>query len=381
MRDVYVAGTGMTEFRPYPAGSAPMLTRQAAVAALRDAGITFADLDAMVTGSARPHTPRGVYLAKELGLTGLTVLHAESASASGLAAIHTAWLAIQSGQHEAVLVLGIDCPDDASLSVQDQIEGEGHLPAPAMYAMMATRRMHERESTPQHLALVAAKNWNYARENNPFATRRSEAPVTPEKVLASRMVSTPLTSMMCTPWGEGAGAVVLCSEAFLARTSRRTGAVARLKAARYETETYQPGHLFRGAVTGAPEMTRRAARAVYDAAGVGPEDIDVALVHDAFAVEELFFYEQLGFCAEGAAEGLVEQGAFGPDSRERFGLPEFSTHGGLIAGGHPGGPTGLAQIWEADRQLRTAGKQTALCHMLGVGTVALAQVYDRVDLS
>lgn len=125
-------------------------------------------------------------------------------------------------------------------------------------------------------------------------------------------------------------------------------------------------------------MTRAAAAAAYGKAGADPRDIEVVQVHDAFAVEELFYYELLGFCADGEAEGLVERGAFGPGSRERFGLPEFSTHGGLLAGGHPGGPTGVAQVHETVRQLR-AGRRLALCHMLGAGSVAIAQVYQRAE--
>jgi len=327
-----------------------------------------------VAGSAHPLTPRGVYLAKELGVTGLAVLHTEHASASGLAAMHQAWMLVGSGECEAVLVLGVDCPE-SELSVLSIIEGEGNLPAPALFAMWARRRMHERGTTPRHLAAVAAKNWNYAR-TNPFAARRAAAEVTVEQVLASRMVATPLTSMMCTPWGEGAAAAVVCSADFLRRGHGVGGAV-RLRGSHVESETYAPGHVFQGAIVGPPAMTQRAAEAIYERTDVEPTDLDVVQVHDAFAIEELFYYELLGLCAEGEAEALVEKGAFGPGSRERFGLPEFSTHGGLIAGGHPGGPTGVAQVHETVRQLR-AGRRLGLCHMLGAGSVAITQVYERV---
>jgi acetyl-CoA acetyltransferase len=373
VRDVFVAGTGMVRFGRHAAGSARALARGAGLAALADAGCTFADLDGFVAGSAHPLTPRGVYLAKELGVTGLAVLHAEHASASGLAAVHEARALVGSGECEAVLVLGIDCPE-RDVSVLSIIEGEGNLPAPALFAMWATRRMHDRGTAPRHLAAVAAKNWNYAR-TNPYAARRANDEVTVEQVLASRMVATPLTSMMCTPWGEGAAAAVVCSADFLARRVGGGEAV-RLRGSHVESETYAPGHVFQGAIVGPPEMSRAAAAAVYAKAGVDPRDIDVVQVHDAFAIEELFYYELLGFCAEGEAEGKVEQGAFGPGSRQRFGLPEFSTHGGLIAGGHPGGPTGVAQVHETVRQLR-AGRRLGLCHMLGAGSVAITQVYER----
>jgi acetyl-CoA acetyltransferase len=372
VRDVFVAGTGMMPFGRHPAGSARALARGASVAALRDAGCVFADLDAFIAGSAHPLTPRGVYLAKELGVTGLAVLHAEHASASGLAAVHQAWLAVGSGEADAVLVLGIDCPE-RDLPALSIIEGEGNLPAPALFAMWAARRMHERGTTERHLAAVAAKNWNYARAN-PFAARRAADEVTVDQVLASRMVAAPLRSMMCTPWGEGAAAAVVCSADFLSRHGVRHGI--RLRASHVESETYTPGHVFSGAIVGPPAMTRAAAAAVYAKAGVEPTDLDVVQVHDAFAIEELFYYELLGFCVDGEAEELVERGAFGPGSRERFGLPEFSTHGGLIAGGHPGGPTGVAQVHETVRRLR-AGSRFGLCHLLGAGSVAITQIYER----
>jgi acetyl-CoA acetyltransferase len=372
MHDVMVLGTGMVPFGRYAPGSARRLAVDASVVALQDAGCTFADLDAFVCGSAHPFTPRGVYLAKELGVTGLAVLHAEHASASGLAAMHLAWLGVRSGVYEAVLVLGIDCPETGK-SALEIIEGEGNLPAPALFAMWANRRMHDRGTTPRHLATVAAKNWNYARDNS-YAARRSAEPITVEKVLGSRMVAPPLTSMMCTPWGEGAAAAVVCSEEFAARHG--AARPVRLLHSHVESETFGPGHVFQGAIVGPPDMTRRAATALYRATGRAPADVDVVQVHDAFAIEELFYYELLGFAADGEAESLVEKGAFGPGSRERFGLPEFSTHGGLIAGGHPGGPTGLAQVHETVRQLR-GGRSVGLCHMLGAGSVAITQLYQR----
>jgi acetyl-CoA acetyltransferase len=372
MREVMVLGVGMVPFGRYPPGAARRIAVQASAAALSDAGCAFADLDAFICGAAHPLTPRGVYLAKELGLTGLAVLHAEHASASGLAAMHLAWQGVRAGAYEAVLVLGIDCPESEK-SVLEIIEGEGNLPAPALFAMWARRRMHERGTTPRHLAAVAAKNWNYARDN-PFAARRATEPVTVEKVLASRVVAPPLTSMMCTPWGEGAGAAVVCSAEFAERFGAERAV--RLLHSHIESETYGPGHVFQGAIVGPPAMTRAAATALYEATGHEPSDVDVVQVHDAFAIEELYYYELLGFAAEGESESLVSKGAFGPGSRERFRLPEFSTHGGLIGGGHPGGPTGLAQVHETVRQLR-AGRSVGLCHMLGAGSVAITQLYER----
>ena len=123
-------------------------------------------------------------------------------------------------------------------------------------------------------------------------------------------------------------------------------------------------------------MSRTTAAKALQLAGLTPKDVDVVQVHDAFAVEEFIYYELLGFSKPGETEALVDEGAFGPGSRQRFGLPEFSTHGGLLAGGHPGGPTGLAQIWETVRRLR-GGDKVGMCHLLGSGSVCIVQMLVR----
>ena len=148
-----------------------------------------------------------------------------------------------------------------------------------------------------------------------------------------------------------------------------------------QSETYARGHTFVGPVVGPSTMTRDTARECYEAAGIGPGDVSVAFCHDAFVNEELEYYELLGFCGEGEAEKLVEAGETGPGGR----IP-FNTDGGLIARGHPGGPTGTAQIHEAVLQLRgeAAGRQVdgarvALAHLVGGGSVCTVNLLERVD--
>jgi acetyl-CoA acetyltransferase len=198
--------------------------------------------------------------------------------------------------------------------------------------------------------------------------------VTVARVLASRMVADPFTSMMCTPWGEGAAAAVLC-----ARSDWPAGAThppVRLAASACGSDAWSPDLILEGAIVGPPGLSRTTASRALSQAGVAPGDVDVVQVHDAFAIEELLYYELLGFCGPGEAEGLVDRGAFGPASRRRFGLPEFSTDGGLLARGHPGAPTGLAQIHETVRRLR-AGDRVGMCHLLGAGSVCVVQVLVR----
>jgi acetyl-CoA acetyltransferase len=185
--------------------------------------------------------------------------------------------------------------------------------------------------------------------------------------------------MMCCPPDDGAACVIVARED-LVRSRQPGRRVVRPLASALQSETYARGHAFVGPVVGPATMTRDTARECYEAAGIGPEDVSVAYCHDAFVNEELEYYELLGFCAEGEAEKLVEDGETGPGGR----IP-FNTDGGLIARGHPGGPTGLAQIHEAVRQLRgeATGRQVdnarvALAHLVGGGSVCTVNLLDAV---
>lgn len=376
MRDVYVLGTGMVPFTRYRVDQTPALVRESGVRALTDAGCTFADVEAVYMAAAHPLAPRGILVAKELGLNGAPLQHVDNASATGTSALHEAWMAVGSGLADTAIVLAYDVAPP-TLSVADVIESEDNVPPVALFAMWARRRMHDAGTRPEHLAMVAAKNWNYAREN-PYAVRRAQEPVTVEAVLASREVASPLRSMMCTAWCDGAGAVVLGSAEALERFGSDRPAI-RLASSVLRSETYEPGHVFLGAIVGPPAMTRATVARSLEAAGLGPADLDVVQVHDAFAIEEIVYYELLGFTEPGETERLLEQGAFGPGSKERFGLPEFSTGGGLIARGHPGGPTGVAQVHETVARLRDPATRDrhGLCHMLGAGSMCVAQVLVR----
>ncbi|MBO4256223.1 thiolase family protein [Streptomyces griseorubiginosus] len=350
------------------AGVAPAV--DAAVAALRDADATFADIEAFYGGAAHPLSPRAPQIAQQLGLTGAAVQHITNASATGLAAVHEAAHAIEAGAADVVLVVGYDIPQH-HLATEQLIVAENGVAPVVSFALVTQLRMAASGTSNWHLAAVAAKNWNYAR-SNPFAARRASAQVTPERVLASKVVAEPLTTMMCTSWTEGAAAVVLCSKRALSRFTRHrpvrlAGSVLRSAAAGIE-----------GSMLGTAELTRATARSAYELSGIEPRDVDIVQVHDAFSIEEIQNYELLGFSEPGETEKLIEAGAFGPGSRHLHGKPEFSTDGGLIARGHPGGPTGVAQIWETVRQLREPdGARIGLCHLIGTGAVSVAQLYER----
>ena len=378
MQDVAVLGVGMYRFGMYPDVSNEDMARTAGLEALADAGLSFQDVGAAYVGHIFAQVMSGVRVMKEFGLTGLPVQRIENASATGSATFREACHAVASGRHDVVMALGFDkmtAIAGASGGSPDGME-DAILPA-AFFALWATRRMHERGMKAEHLAKIAAKNLNNG-ALNPMSQRQPKEPITVDKVLGSRMVSWPLTTRMSCPIGDGAACAIV-GRADLAKKLRPDRPVVRVLASDLQSEKYAPGHLFQGPVVGPGQMTVDTSKNCYEEAGVGPEDIDLVQVHDAFAIEELEYYELLGMCAPGEAEACIDRGDF-----ELGGRVPFSTDGGLIARGHPGGPTGLAQIWETTLQLRgEAGKRqvadarTGLCHMMGGGSVCCVHILQR----
>ncbi|WCO66297.1 thiolase family protein [Iamia majanohamensis] len=376
-RRVFVVGVGMHPFgnEGVPASDMGYI---AGTAALDDAGIDFPEVGALYNGHLGGGITAGVHIAKDLGLTGLPVTHVENASATGSSAFGEAVHAVAGGRVDVAMALGFDDMNRMaglgrggrrSLGAEDVM-----LPA-AFFAMWATRRMHEVGTTVETFAAIAAKNWNHAREN-PMAQRRADHEMTVGEVLASTMISYPHTSKMACAAGGGGAAAIVATE----RVARRLGGpMIEVVASQQRSETYTDGHVFLGAVIGPAQMTRDTASDAYEQAGLGPRDLDLVQVHDAFPIEELVYYELLGICADGEGDGLVATG----QTSLGGGIP-FSTDGGLTARGHPGGPTGLAQIHETVLQLRGAagprqvgGARTGLCHMAGAGSVCVVHILQR----
>jgi acetyl-CoA acetyltransferase len=373
-RDVYVIGVGMAPFGQ-PDAKAADLGFEAGVAALDDAGIDFREVGYLYNGYLTAGLLTGVTLAKDLGLTGVPVTHVENASATGSCAFHEAVQVVAGGSVEVAMALGFDDLNKAAPSIGGRKPGIDQVILPAaFFAMWATRRMHEVGTTVETYAAIAAKNWNHAR-HNPYAQRRADHEVTVEEVLASRMVAYPHTSKMACAAGSGAAAAIVATREVAERLAGGRPLV-KVVASQQESERYTDGHIFMGAVVGPGELTESTAKAAYEEAGLGPADLDLAHVHDAFPIEELMYYELLGICGPGEGDKLVAEGATSLGGR----IP-FSTDGGLIGRGHPGGPTGLAQIWDVTNQLRgesgplqVDGARTGLAHMMGAGAVCVVHI-------
>lgn len=381
LEDVYVVGVGMHPFGKHGASNKQM-AYTAAKGALDDAGLKFRDVEYLYNGYIMGVTTEGVSIAKHLGLTGVPIVHVENASATGSSAFREACLQVASGRSNVAMALGFDDIIRMGKMMMQMMAAEGPkidsivLPA-GFFAMWAVRRMHEYGTKEETFAKIAAKNWNHAR-HNPNAQRRSDHEVTAEEVLNSKKVAYPHTSMMACATGGGAACAIVANK----ETARRLAngrPLVRVTASQLRSETYTEGHVFLGAVVGPAQSTVDTANAAYEEAGLGPKDLSLVHVHDAFPIEELMYYELLGICEPGEGDRLVEEGATAIGGR----IP-FSTDGGLIARGHPGGPTGLAQVWDATQQLRgeagkrqVEGARNALVHMMGAGSVCAVHILQK----
>lgn len=411
MRDVYIAGAAMTCFGKFPDTTIRALAEEATRGALQDAGVEAADIGMVFFSNAvaglltNQEMIRGQVALRHTGLLGVPMVNVENACASASSAFYLACMAVGSGAADVALAIGSEklTHEDRSRSFAaigtavDQLqvaelqqwasprsagsplpEQADSLPAEAdggaaaggkrsffmdIYAANSRAYMESSGATRQDFAQVAVKSHRYA-ALNPYAQYRSE--VTVEDVLASREIAPPLTLLMCSPIGDGAAAMVVCSP----DAARRLGARVRVRAcALVSGRDRRPGE---------PGAVERAAQAAYEESGVGPRDLDVVELHDAAAPAELMAYEELGLCGEGEGPALLASGATGPGGR----IP-VNTSGGLLSKGHPIGATGCAQLVELSDQLRgrcgqrqVNGARVALAQNGGgfLGTDAAAMV-------
>jgi len=372
MNGVVIAGAGMTRFMRAPGTGLRQLATEAAHQAMADAGITPADVGRIFFGNAagatvtRQDMVRGQVAFRHDPLAAVPLINVENACASGGSAVMLGIEAVASGAVDVVLAVGAEqlSHDERSRSAQAlrgsmDITEIGEEDAPTMspgqsalmecYAGEGRDYMSEYGATVEDFARVAVKNRRHA-GLNPRA--QFSAPLTLDAVTGGRMIAAPLTLSMCSPISDGAAAVVICTEAYA--LTRGIGGV------RVLASNIAPG---RGAGS---SPLRDAGRLAFEAAGLGPGDLDLVEMHDAAAPAELIQYEDLGLCARGDAIGLIRDGATDLGGR----LP-VNTSGGLMSRGHPLGATGCAQIFEIYEQLMgSAGARQIAGARLGMAVNA-----------
>ncbi|MFF8941764.1 lipid-transfer protein [Streptomyces sp. NPDC014864] len=389
----HVAGAGMVPFTK-PGASKPydVMGERAARAALADAGIDYDLVEQAYVGYVYGDSTGGQAALYGLGQTGIPIVNVNNNCATGSSALWLARQAVESGVAECVLALGFEQmnkgalplvwgdrphPLHRSFATMEAVQGRnGNAPWAAEFFGGAGAQYARRHGTaPETFARISVKSRQHA-AHNPYAVFRT--PVTVDEVLDSPHIHGPLTRLQCCPPTCGAAAAVVCSRDFARRHGLRT---VRIRAQALTSDTmssFNSGDMMK--LVGY-DMTRAAAHDVYEAAGVGPEDIRVVELHDCFTANELITYEALGLTPEGTAEKFVIDG-----DNTYGGRVVTNPSGGLLSKGHPLGATGLAQCAELVWQLRgEAGARQvedvnlALQHNIGLGGACVVTLYERAD--
>lgn len=335
--------------------------------ALKDSGLGQNAIEAVYCGHAFGGMLTGQRIVKEIGMGGIPVLNVDNACSGGASALHLAWKSVASGEHAAALVIGVDKLTQFGGGtlplVAEDPEVQRGMVMPALYAMRARRYLYERGEDASLLAEVSVKARRHG-ARNPFAQFRKETSV--EEVLASRAICDPLTLLQCCPTGDGAAAVVVVND----QLRRRLGARA-VEISGSVLHSGTPTSGFRNMLK--PEISRHSAQDAYEQAGVGPADVDVVELHDAFTIAELVYYEALGLCQEGESAQFLRSGksTYGGDV-------VVNPSGGLLSKGHPVGCSGVAQAVEMYWQLtgqagarQVAGARLGMTHVTGGGIAGL----------
>lgn len=374
LRPVHVVGIGLHPYQRMSATPYVTLGLRAVREALTDAGLEWKTVESAYTATALLGIAASRPMLRHLGATGIPMAHVENASASGSTAFRQAVHEVAAGFTDVSLAIGVDKPGlpggaPGRTGLGDLV---GNRSAPAAWFAMQAADYMSRTGTPvEALGRVAVKNSrNGAR--NPYAQRRKAR--TLEEVLAPPFIAGPFTRHQCCPVGEGAAAVLVASDDGI-----RRHALDRSRAIRVLSSTSRSETLADPADDADTLLTRQTVEQTYEEASIGPEDLDVVEIHDAFSIEELMYAEALGLCAPGEAGQAITSGAL-----DIGGRTALSASGGLLAMGHPIGPTGLGQIAEITRQLRGEAEsrqqpdaRIGLAHMVGLGSVCLIHVLQR----
>lgn len=390
---VVVAGVGMIPFtkpganQPYPA-----MASTAVLAALADAGIEYASVQQAYAGYVYGDSTAGQRALYDVGMTGIPVVNVNNNCSTGSTALYLARQAVASGAVECALAFGFEQMAPGALDVKfpdrpspferfDALTAELVDVADVPFALRyfggaGLAHMQEFGTKIETFAKIRAKASRHAAKN-PMAVFRQV--MTEEQVMASPMIwPGVMTRLMACPPTCGAAAAILVSEAFAKKHGLDASVRIRAQSMTTDTPVAFDARDMREVV--GFSMTRAAAQQVYEAAGVGPEDLNVVELHDCFAHNELITYEGLGLCPVGGAEQFVVDG-----DNTYGGKVVTNPSGGLLSKGHPLGATGLAQCTELVEQLRgradarqVDGARLALQHNLGLGGACVVTLYEKV---
>lgn len=374
MENIYIIGVGMIRFGKYPDQTVQTMAHEAIGLALKDAGLATEDIEAVFFANTfwgmfdNQHSIRGEVVMRNMGVGSIPVTNVENACAGGSTALHMACTGIKAGMYDVALAVGSEkitnpnkalslgayatCMDvgnfekhinnimelsktfTVKLPEDQSAPGEGRSIFMDAYALGARWHMSRFGSTQQQLAAICAKN-HFHGSLNPLAQYQHK--MTMAEVLADKAVAYPLTRAMCAPVGDGAAAAVVCTKEYLKK-------LVNARPVRIRASILGSGA---DRDINAPDIGERLSKKAYNAAGIGPEEIDFAELHDATSWGELHQTESMGFCPMGEGGPFAESGA-----TKLGGKMPINTSGGLECKGHPIGASGLSQIHELVLQLR-----------------------------
>ena len=393
---VWVLGAHMTRFARYPDRDLIDLASESAMGALADGEVTAGDIDVLACGALfQASGAVGQRIQKQIGQTGVPVYNVANACATGATAIRTVILAIKAGEAQIGLAVGAEQMGKMGLLGGGATKKEkkvfepsgrygavtgvdGHLGTetmPGVFAQAGMAYAHDHDGVGfEQFARVAYKNHLHS-TLNPLAQYQKEFSM--DEIMESPMMSYPNTLLMCCPTGDGAAAVVLVSGERLASMPAhvRKRAV-KVSASVLTSDPFTEDCQVQPDVN---TLTRNAADQAYEAAGVGPEGLDLVELHDCFATAELIHYDNLGLCEPGGAGEFIDSG--GPF---RDGTTPVNVSGGLISKGHPIGATGVANVYEVTTHLRgeagdrqVEGATVGLAHVIGLASACGVHILEK----
>lgn len=306
MSDVFIVGVDMIKFGRFPDRTVEDLGAEAALLALADAGMSIKDMQAVYCGNLfQASGGVGQRILKQIGQTGVPVVNVANACATGATAFREGWMAVKAGAYDAVLAVGVEQMGKGMLGgggASDGLSPEGLFGSdsmPSVFANVGLEHARKHGTTFEQFAKVSVKNHHHS-TFNPKAMYRVETPL--EEVMNAEMISYPNTKLMCSVNVDGSAAAVLVSEKKMKELGLQGRAI-RVRASALASDPWSPRNLV---AMDFNAVTRLAANAAYEQAGLGPGDVDLVELHDCFATAEIVHYENLGLCGEGEAGRLID---------------------------------------------------------------------------
>jgi len=395
--DIYILGINMTKFGKHPDRDTIDLASQAALAALKDGGVTMKDIGILAAGCLFGEGSVAQLIQKQIGQTGIPAYNVSNACATGATALRTAIMAIKAGECDMGLAVGVEKLAGAGLlGAKSRSEGKVFEPKGRFGAVVPTDGLVGTDNMPgtfaqvgmeyghkyggatfELFAKIAEKNHAHS-TLNPLAAYTKR--MTLDEIMNDVMIAYPNTRSMCSANCDGAAAAVVVSGTKLKTLSKEQQRRAiKVSASILTSDPYQEACQVLPDVN---TLTRIAAKQAYEQAGVGPEDLDLVELHDCFATAELVHYDNLMLCDEGGAVDFFLSGATWRDGR----MP-VNVSGGLESKGHPIAATGIANIWEVCHHLRgeagdrqIEGAKVGMAHVIGLGSACGLHILEKSAL-